>query len=240
MPALEHHLLDREVVTTPRLERDPGQQERVPREVHAVRDLHERLAGEVLAGLAERLHRRPRRRHPVHVVHVVDVRGRCVALHDRAVELDRGVVLPLRVGRVLEEDDRHRALDHLVRPALGRELHDVRGRRHCVRERELRLPAELVRVDEALDRELRRREHGVDVRAGRAELRDLRLHVARGDLVRLRGDDLDARALDALLQAVQEVLAVVVVLEEHRDLRRALGPGEVLPEHPALRLVARL
>ena len=88
----------------------PGSRNGLRREAHRVDDLHEPVAGEVLAGLLEGLDRRPGRRHAVDVVHVVRVRARRELLHHLAVELHRRVVRPLRVGRVLEEDDRDRSV----------------------------------------------------------------------------------------------------------------------------------
>ncbi len=85
-------------------------------------------AGQVLAEFLEQLDRRPGDGHPVHVVDVVRVRARRVPLHDRPVQLHGRVRLPLRVGRILEEDDRDRPGHDLVLPALGGEEHDVRGR----------------------------------------------------------------------------------------------------------------
>ena len=94
----------------------------------------------------------------------------------RAVQLHPRVVLPPRVGRVLEDGRRDRPLDELVLPALGGEHHDVRGAGDRVVDHE-RLPREPVREDVGLDRERRRREDRRDVRARGLQLRDLRAHV---------------------------------------------------------------
>ena len=86
-------------------------------------------------------------------------RGSAVLLHPR-------VLLPARVGRVLQDRARDRPLDRPVLPALGGEQHDVRGPRDAVAEHE-RVPAEAVREHVGLDRELRRREDREDVRLRR-------------------------------------------------------------------------
>ena len=96
-----------------------------------------------LPGRLQQLHRLVGHRHAVHVVDVLHVRALRVPRHDRAVELDRRVVAPRGVGRVLEEDDRDRSRPPCC-AALGREGHDVRGARDGVVD-DQRPPAEPVR-----------------------------------------------------------------------------------------------
>ena len=180
-------------------------------------------------------------RHAVDVVDVVDVRARRVLLHELPVQLDRGVVLPLRIGRVLEEDDRDRAVDDLVRPALGGEQHDVRRRRDGV-------------VDDAAasSRACSRRRTPGSRTCGVAKIaKTCRARASSASRPapgrRTRSPRSSARRstfafdrCEPALEAEQQILAVVVVLEEHRDPRVGLRAGEVLAEQPALGLVARL
>ena len=101
----------------------------------------------------------------------------------------------------------------------GIERHDRRRRRDVVHV-DLRLPAQLVRVDERLDRELAEREDHERVRAARPQLRDLRLHVRGGRVVADRLHDQRARLrAEPAPEPAQQILPVVVALVEHGDLR---------------------
>src|SRR5699024_1104081 len=73
LPALEHHLVDREAVTRPGLQGDPRQKERIALialEVERRDGLDEPLASRLAARPAERLDRRPRGRHAVDEIDV--------------------------------------------------------------------------------------------------------------------------------------------------------------------------
>ena len=70
----------------------------------------------------------------------------------------------------------HKHRDRALCRALRVELHDRRRRRNVV-DVDLRLPAELLRVNEHLDRELAEREDREGVGAAGLQLGDLRLHV---------------------------------------------------------------
>ena len=101
-------------------------------------------------------------------------------------------------------------------------------------ERELRLPAEPIRVLQRLGRLFRGCEDGEDVRAGHAQARDLRLNVGRADVVALGRDELHLRAQDAAPEAGEKLLPIAAVLVEDADPGRALRAREVLAEHPPL------
>src|SRR5438067_10206644 len=81
--AVEEDLPDREVQRLRRLDPDPGQEERVPAQVEALRGAEQSVAGEVPPGLPERLGHRPRDGHPVPVVDVGLAARGVVAPHDR-------------------------------------------------------------------------------------------------------------------------------------------------------------
>ena len=179
-----------------------------------------------------------RHRHPVDVVDVARVRPLEV-LHDRPVELDPAVIRPARVGRILEEDDRDRAVRLLLARSHGGEAHDVRGARDRVHVH-LRPPPELAGVRVGLDRELRRREEHQGVHLRRLELRDLRLVVRVVDVVALGRDDQLALHAEAVAQPREEVLAVVVVLVEDADARLRRRLRDVAAVNRSLGAVVRL
>ena len=118
-----------------------------------------------------------------------------------------------------------------------------------VGEEEFRLPAEFADFADRLRRSLRRGPGEEDVGAGIVQRHDLRIDRGIADLVGLVGDDHVDLVAEAVLQALELVLAGVVVLPEHRDLAvreivqdvfgvdaplalvvglKAHGPGEVL------------
>jgi hypothetical protein len=76
---------------------------------------------------------------------------------------------------------------------------------------------------------------------GRGEVRDLAVHGRVGRLVRLDGaGDLDLRTLDPLVEPVEERVAEVVVLADHRDRDRSIQGDGGLGQRFALGLVRRL
>ena len=162
-----------------------------------------------------------------------------VLLHDLAVEQDGRVLRPLRVVRVLEEDDRDRALDALVLPLARGEHHHVRRARDRVHE-DLRLPAEPVHVLVGLDHELRRREQHQDPGLRRAQARDLGLDVVVGRRVADARDDVRLPGAEPALEALDEVAAVAVVLIEDRDLGFRLRSPDVRAVHGPFGDVRRL
>src|SRR5205807_3106574 len=108
-------------------------------------------------------------RHAVEVVVVVRVGLGRVLGQDLLVQLDAGVVGPLRVGRILQVDGADRAFGGVI---AGR-LHG----RDRVRDRVVddgRVPVQRLLRLQGADGEGGRGEHGEDVGAGLFQVRDLR------------------------------------------------------------------
>src|SRR4029077_6347769 len=92
---------------------------------------------------------------------------------------------------------------------------------------DLRMPAELVGVDERLDCELAEGEEAERVRAARSEARDLRPHVGDHRVVPGRSGDQLARArAESRAKASQEIQSGGIRLVENRDLRLWRPVGE--------------
>ena len=154
------------------------------------RGLHHRGAREVPARALEHVDERDRRRHAGVVVAVLRVRVRDVLLEDPAAEREARILGPLGVGRILEDGDRDRALvDGLAAREIA-EAHEVGRRGDRVDDDELRLPAELRRLDARLHGELPEREDEVRVRLRRLDLRDLGGDARGGRVVADERDDL--------------------------------------------------
>ena len=189
--------------------------------------------------MPQRVDEREGRGHPVDVVDVLQALAAVVLLQDRPEQVDGLVLRPARIARILQEDDRDRALGGGPAARQRRDRHHVGGARDRVHDDE-RLPAELPGRRVGLDRELRRREHHQDVRLLRLQPRDLRTDVVVRDVVALLRDDLLLLGAEPVLEPARQLLAVVVVLEEDADLRLRPRPSQVAAVDRALREVARL
>ena len=109
-----------------------------------------------------------------------------------------------------------------------------------VGQEEFRLPVQFANLADRLRRSLGRGPGEEDVGAGIVQRHDLRIDAGIADLVGLVGDDHADLVAEAVLQALELVLAGVVVLPEHRDLAvRKLVP-DVGGVDPALALVVGL
>ena len=172
VPALQLHGGDREAERRRRVHLHARHEERVVRLVHVRDGRHQALARQVLAGrlsasTIENASAMPATRNPSD-----GLPPGMYFLMIFAASAMPASFLNFGVAGILAPDDRDRAFGG--RPRV--ELHDRRRRRDVV-DVDLRLPAELVRVLERLDRELAEREDAERVRAARLQLRDLRLHV---------------------------------------------------------------
>ncbi len=136
------------------------------------------------------------------------------------------------------EIKRDRALDDPRVRGRRDDPHDVRRAADLV-DVDLRPPAEPVRRDEAPDRERWRGDQQQHGRARAAQPRDLRRDVRRQRVVALLRDEVPALRAETGLEAAEQVLAVVVVLEEHGDLRVRLRLQDVPRVDLALADVAR-
>src|SRR3954454_4665425 len=236
VPALQLHRGDREAEAGRGVHLHAGHEERVVRLVHVRDGVHQPLARQVLAGRLQRVDEREGLGHPGDQEPVGRVGARNVLLDDLRGERGARILLELRRGGILAPEDGDRA----VRRRLRVELHD-RGRRRDIVDVDLRLPAELVRVDECLDRELAERKDGERVRAARLQLRDLGLHVGCRGVVADGLHDHRARLrTEPLAETGEHVLAVVVALVEDGDLRLLpVGGQDVLRVEPTLEGVRR-
>ena len=92
-----------------------------------------------------------------------------------------------------------------------------------------RLPADFVHLLDRLRREFRRGDVEEDVGVGRFQLDDVGVDGRLRDLVAFLGDDHRGRlGAEPVLQALEVVLAVIVVLVEDRDLGVRLFLQEIL------------
>ena len=130
-----------------------------------------------------------------------------------------GVVGLRWIGGVLQVGDGDDAVDRSrVAGGFLRGL-DVRHRRRNGVQINRRMPARLERRDERLDGGRGCFEDEERVRAGVLELQDLRVEVRRADVVGLLVDDhLGRFVAQSLGQAVEVVLAVIVILIDDADL----------------------
>ncbi len=206
---------DRIILIRRGVELDPGQQQRQLQAFQARRLLEDVRARELVAALLENLDRRLRDRDADLVLRIVEIALGIVLLHEVAVPLDPVVAGELRVGRVLQigrGDDADRLVE------TGRRQHR-RDRRGIVHQELGRVPVDVEGLADRLRRDLVGRGAEEHIGAGARQRHDLRINRGIADLVGdLLHDQLAAVGAEPLLEAVEEVLAVIVVLIKHADL----------------------
>src|SRR5262252_3656284 len=207
--AAELHLLDRKEVVRARVDPDAGQQHGESEAIDARRLLHDVGSRQVVAALLQYVHERLRHGVAVGVEGVLQGAARIVLPHELHPGLEARLVLPLRVGDVLQILGAQDALGGLDARRLEHGLH----RRGDAGEDLYGLPAEVISLPDGLGRELRRGAVEKDVGPAVLQVDDLGVDGRIGHLVRLLHDDDPGGGIaEPVLEPLKVVLAGVVVL----------------------------
>src|SRR6202158_546430 len=230
------HLLDRKEIVRAGVDLDPRQQHIDGKILQVCGLLHHILARKIVTALFQNLDHGLRRRIAVDVVVVGLVAVREILVHEGCPGLDPGIVLPRRIGRILQIGGRNDALG-IVEAGW---LENGCDRCRHVAEKIHRLPAEFADLSDRLRRPLWRGPRYEDIVARVFQRNDLRVDGGIADLIGLVGDDHAGLITEPVAQPLHLILAGVVVLPERSDLSVRMVLQDVLRVDAPLALVVGL
>ena len=199
--------------------------------------LHDVGPGKIVAALLQHLNQRlceavAGDRALVELVAVRKVLG-----HEGIELLHAGIIVPLRVGGILDIGGRDNVLRILISSRLD---HAADRGRHVIEEVQ-RLPSDLGGFLDRLRGEFRRCDIDEHVGAARLQLDDMAVDGRLGGLIAFFGNDHRCGlGAEPIRETLQIVLAVIVILIEHRDLRVRLLLEDIFGVDLGFALVARL
>src|SRR6266852_3378973 len=238
--ALEFHQLklgDRGEVSGAGINFDARQQEAELQTFDAGRLLHDVLAREIVAAGLQHMHEALCDGVAVYHVAIYPVAFREILDEEFVEGLHAGVILPLRIGRILQIGGR----DDGLRILKTDRLHHGADRGTDVVKKVQRLPANLVHLLDRLRREFRRGDIEEHIGVQRLQLDDVRIDGRLRDLEAFLDDDhRGGLGAETILQAFDIVLTVIVVLVEYGDLGVGHFLQNVLRINPGFALVVGL